>query len=185
MIGAGTSNFSGSYDDLSNKPTLFDGDYNSLSNKPTIYAEPGIYRGGGTPTLATGVTGAEIISLIGAATAGHLHDTRYLRKDIDVAMNSGKTITATDFILASDQRLKNDINTYTPQPINIRYRDYLVNGSDRRRVGVIAQELERDHPDFVITNPDTGYKAVSYVDMLVAKIAELEDRIKQLENGSS
>lgn len=186
LIGAGTSNFSGSYDDLSNKPTLFDGDYNSLTNKPTIYAEPGIFSGGGTPTLATGVTGAEIITLIGAATSGHLHDTRYLRKDIDVSMNSGKTITATDFILASDQRLKSDINTYVPQPINIKYRDYLItNGGDRRRVGVIAQELEKDHPEFVTTNPDTGYKAVSYIDMLVAKVAELEERIKQLENGGA
>ena len=30
------STFSGSYNDLSNKPTLFSGDYNDLSNKPTI-----------------------------------------------------------------------------------------------------------------------------------------------------
>ena len=30
------STFSGSYNDLSNKPSLFDGNYNSLSNKPTI-----------------------------------------------------------------------------------------------------------------------------------------------------
>lgn len=35
-IGAGTSNFSGSYNDLSNKPTLFSGNYNDLTNKPTI-----------------------------------------------------------------------------------------------------------------------------------------------------
>lgn len=30
--------FSGDYNDLSNKPTLFDGDYNSLSNKPTLFS---------------------------------------------------------------------------------------------------------------------------------------------------
>jgi hypothetical protein len=30
--------FSGSYNDLSNKPTLFDGDYNSLTNKPTLFS---------------------------------------------------------------------------------------------------------------------------------------------------
>jgi len=36
-IGAGTSNFSGSYDDLSDKPSLFDGDYFSLSNLPTLF----------------------------------------------------------------------------------------------------------------------------------------------------
>ena len=34
----------------------------------TIYAEPGIFRGGGTPTLATGVTGADVRTLIGAGT---------------------------------------------------------------------------------------------------------------------
>ena len=38
-------------------------------NSTTIYAEPGIYRGGGTPTLASGVTGAEVRSLIGAGTS--------------------------------------------------------------------------------------------------------------------
>ena len=53
--GAGTSNFSGSYNDL--------------TSKPTVYAEPGIFSGGGTPTLASGVTAAEIRSLIGAGTS--------------------------------------------------------------------------------------------------------------------
>ena len=37
-------------------------------NSSTIYAEPGIFSGGGTPTLASGVTGAEVRSLIGAGT---------------------------------------------------------------------------------------------------------------------
>jgi hypothetical protein len=111
-------------------------------------------------------------------------DNRYLRTSVSGTVSG--TITATDFILSSDQRLKSDINTYVPQPINIKYRDYLINnGGDRRRVGVIAQELEKDHPEFVMTNPDTGMKAVSYIDMLVAKVAELEERIKQLENGGA
>lgn len=35
----------------------------------TSYAEPGIFSGGGVPTLATGVTGAEIRTLIGAGTS--------------------------------------------------------------------------------------------------------------------
>lgn len=35
----------------------------------TSFAEPGIFSGGGTPTLASGVTGAEIRSLIGAGTS--------------------------------------------------------------------------------------------------------------------
>jgi len=35
--GGGTSNFSGSYNDLTNKPVLFDGDYNTLTNQPTLF----------------------------------------------------------------------------------------------------------------------------------------------------
>ena len=35
----------------------------------TSFAEPGIFSGGGTPTLASGVTGAEIRALIGAGTS--------------------------------------------------------------------------------------------------------------------
>jgi len=34
-----TIGFSGDYDDLTNKPSLFDGDYNSLTNQPTIPAQ--------------------------------------------------------------------------------------------------------------------------------------------------
>ena len=35
--GGGTSNFSGSYNDLTNKPNLFSGNYDDLTNKPTIF----------------------------------------------------------------------------------------------------------------------------------------------------
>ena len=38
-------------------------------NSSTIYAEPGIFSGGGTPTLASNVTAAEIRTLIGAGTS--------------------------------------------------------------------------------------------------------------------
>ena len=38
-------------------------------NGTTIYAEPGIFSGGGTPSLAAGVTAAEIRTLIGAGTS--------------------------------------------------------------------------------------------------------------------
>ena len=35
-IGAGTSDFSGSYNDLTDQPTLFDGSYNSLTDTPNL-----------------------------------------------------------------------------------------------------------------------------------------------------
>lgn len=37
-IGAGTSDFSGNYNDLTDKPVLFSGSYNDLENKPTLFS---------------------------------------------------------------------------------------------------------------------------------------------------
>lgn len=46
-----------------------DGENLVITTSATNTQEPAINRGGGTPTLATGVTGAEIRSLIGAGTS--------------------------------------------------------------------------------------------------------------------
>ena len=74
---------------------VFSGNYNDLTNKPTIYAEPGIFSGGGTPTLATGVTGPEVRTLIGAGTSnfdGQYSSltgapTLYTDSDVDAHLN--------------------------------------------------------------------------------------------------
>ena len=50
------------------------------------------------------------------------------------------------------------------------------------RTGVIAQELEQNHPEFVNTD-DEGLKSVKYIDLLIAKIAELEARLEKIENN--
>ena len=44
----------------------------------------------------------------------------------------------------------------------------------------IAQKLEEKHPEFVRTD-NKGMKSVAYVDLLIAKIAELEARLEKLE----
>lgn len=103
---------------------------------------------------------------------------------LGIAVTFSNTVTATDFILSSDATLKENIKDYTVKHINIQYKEYNLIGDDKQRVGVIAQELEKDHPEFVKIT-DNGTKAVSYIDMLVAKVAELEQRIKQLENGAA
>ena len=62
LIGAGTSSFSGSYTDLTNKPTI-----------PTP-AIPAILSNGSTPSLNSGITAAEIRTLIGAGSSGFSGD---------------------------------------------------------------------------------------------------------------
>ena len=52
---SGGSNFSGSYNDLTNKPSLFSGSYTDLTNKPSLFS--GAYADlSGKPTIATDVS---------------------------------------------------------------------------------------------------------------------------------
>jgi len=56
---SGYSTFSGSYTDLTNKPTLFSGSYTDLTNKPTLF--DGAYSSlTGTPTIPSALTDLSI-----------------------------------------------------------------------------------------------------------------------------
>ena len=71
--GAGYSTFSGSYNDLSNKPSLFSGSYNDLSNKPTIPTNNNqLSNGAGYITSANGGN---------AATLDSIDSSQFLRSD--------------------------------------------------------------------------------------------------------
>ena len=88
---------------------------------------------------------------------------------------------ANNFILNSDRRLKRNIKSIDTSRKNIRFVEFQMNNSNDKRYGVIAQEVEEVVPELVRTNDD-GKKSVAYIDLLIMKIAELEERIKQLEN---
>jgi hypothetical protein len=98
------------------------------------------------------------------------------------AWNAGaQTITASNFILSSDERLKENIFEISPKRIDANWKSFNIKDSDEGyRVGVIAQELEVTNPEFVETDKE-GFKSVKYIDLLISKIAELENRINQLE----
>jgi len=89
------------------------------------------------------------------------------------------TVTATNFILSSDERLKENIKELEPKKINTNWKSFNLKDSEEDyRVGVIAQELEVTNPEFVVTN-DEGFKSVKYIDLLISKIAELEARLEK------
>ena len=87
------------------------------------------------------------------------------------------TVTASNFILSSDKRLKEDIKKVDNKHIDVDWKTFkLKSDNSQNRYGVIAQELEEVHPEFVRTD-DKGMKSVAYIDLLIAKIAELEARL--------
>jgi hypothetical protein len=75
----------------------------------TAFAEPGIFSGGGTPTLATGVTALEVRTLIGAGTSSLTLGTT----STTALAGDTNTITAAQ-TTAIDDSVKNNTDTYAP-----------------------------------------------------------------------
>ncbi len=97
---------------------------------------------------------------------------------ITFQMRAG-TITAANFILSSDERKKSKIKDLSSDNIDVRWRSFEMKDNEGEyRTGVVAQELEEKHPEFVNTD-DEGFKSVKYIDLLIAKIAELEARLEK------
>jgi hypothetical protein len=101
--------------------------------------------------------------------------------DVSGAGRFTSTVTAANFILFSDERKKTKIKDLERNNINANWKSFeMKNDEGEYRTGVIAQELEETHPEFVNTDPE-GFKSVKYIDLLIAKIAELEARLEKLE----
>ena len=82
-------------------------------NSTTIYAEPGIFSGAGTPTLASGVTAAEIRSLIGAGTGSGTSNLVIGTTSTTAMAGNTTTITAAQ-ATAIDNNTKKVSDTGTP-----------------------------------------------------------------------
>lgn len=103
-------------------------------------------------------------------------------------INSGNdvtsgTLTATNFILSSDRRLKTNIKSITDLSRfdKIKFVQFnLKSDPTQLRFGVIAQQIESIAPELIRTD-NAGMKSVAYIDLLIIKIAELESRIIELE----
>jgi len=104
-----------------------------------------------------------------------------------ILRDSSSDAYAHNFILSSDRRLKKNIidlpNTDWTNKIEFKQFQFKDDPKEKTRYGVIAQDVEKIAPQLVSTDSE-GNKAVAYIDLLIAKIAELEKRIKILENES-
>ncbi|HET8859381.1 tail fiber domain-containing protein [Marivirga sp.] len=115
-----------------------------------------------------------------------LRDASY-NTSISIDGSTG-TITATGTV-TSDKRLKKEITTLEnslSNTLKLRGASYYwkdENKSQKRQIGVIAQEVEEIYPEFVHTNEE-GFKSVNYAQMtavLIESIKELNQKIEHLE----
>ena len=99
--------------------------------------------------------------------------------NVSGALTLASTATATNFILSSDETLKDNIKEIDTKHVDVDWKNFeLKSEPGIKRAGVIAQELEIKHPEFVRT-ADDGLKSVAYIDLLITKIAELEARLEK------
>ena len=94
------------------------------------------------------------------------------------------TLTAVNFILSSDRRLKENISYIKNlHKFDVDFVQFNLKSDPRTlRFGVIAQDLEKVAPELVRTDSE-GMKSVAYIDLLCIKIAQLEQRVKELEKA--
>ena len=90
---------------------------------------------------------------------------------------------AHNFILSSDRRLKKNIidlpSTDWTNKIKFKQFQFKDDPKEKIRFGVIAQDIEKIAPELVSTD-ENGNKAVAYIDMLIAKVAEMDKKINTL-----
>ena len=95
----------------------------------------------------------------------------------------GGNVTASNFILSSDRTLKTNIQPIIKDYsrlnlVSFNFKDNL----DELRFGTIAQDLlSNGYSEFVTGDKEGEYK-VKYIDLIIAKLASAELRIKELED---
>ena len=138
-----------------------------------------INRGG---TGQTGNPGDGAI-LIGNGSAYNLTTTPIFKGNVQVQA----TLTATTIVESSDLRLKENIKTIEnalEKLSSLRGVEYNLKSNGQRKLGLIAQEVEKIIPEVVMENEDS-MKSVAYgniVGLLIECIKELRSEINELKN---
>lgn len=99
-------------------------------------------------------------------------------------VDNTKTVTAANFVLSSERKLKENINPISDLKKfdSIEFREYVLKSDkeQRLRYGVVVDEIESIAPELIYVSPD-GKKTVAYIDLLIAKTARLEEEIMKLK----
>ena len=92
---------------------------------------------------------------------------------------------APTYLNSSDERLKKDIETISENDIdkvkNVDLKSYTFKSDNSKHFGVIAQDVERAGLEELVDSSTEGIKSVDYISLLILKIAELENEIKNLK----
>lgn len=153
----------------------------SLSdNKWTVTFGDGTSTTFTTPFL-TSISSASV-SLTGKSPSTHKHDAICTSATGTSAFyyksSLSALISAYDIYKSSDIRLKDHITSISASEKLESFVKFRWKESGNDSYGVIAQEVERNHPELVNTN-DEGFKSVEYQGLLCNQIGKLCEDLKE------
>ncbi len=102
--------------------------------------------------------------------------------DVSGSARITDTLTVNTTVYTSQADLKEQISGITKTKAKvIEFKEYQFksDSEDRKRYGVLAEDIEDDYPELVYTGPD-GVKGVNYIDLLVKRVAELEKELADI-----
>lgn len=95
------------------------------------------------------------------------------------------TLTASNFILSSDRKMKTKIQPLLVKWLNIDYKQFeLKSEPGQKRFGVIAQDIKDNYPELTRVD-DKGVLSVAYIDLMIREIAYLKYKIADFERRLS
>ena len=105
---------------------------------------------------------------------------------INGGIQASEGMIAPTYLNSSDERLKKNIETISDNDIdkvkNVDLKSYVFKSDNSKHYGVIAQDVEKAGLSELVTNGADGMKSVDYISLLILKIAELENEIKNLKD---
>ena len=101
-------------------------------------------------------------------------------------IQASEGMIAPAYLNSSDERLKKNIETISDNDIdkvkNVNLKSYVFKSDNSKHYGVIAQDIEKAGLSELVTNGADGMKSVDYISLLILKISELENEIKNLKD---
>lgn len=106
---------------------------------------------------------------------------------VKVNITCNDRITASAFYESSDRSLKENIKPISNSDLekvkNIEFKEFNFKENSTKKYGVIAQEVEDAKLNNLVSENSEGVKSVDYISLLVLKIQQLEEEIKELKYG--
>lgn len=188
-VGIGTTNpasrlhvNSGATNEIARFESSDKGAYISIMDSDTTSSFQGI--GSEADDLVLLANNKEYVRILANGNVGIRED--FPVYDLDVSGEGRFTgdVRGLSFITTSQRDQKEGITDITKTKAKaIPFKEYTykssIDGSARKRYGVIAEDIENEYPELVHTGAD-GVKGINYIDLLVKRVAELEKELEDI-----